>query len=365
MAYLIALTYHVDIGTLQSPTRLPNGALRVDGYIARAGVLEYRLPDGSMRRELRTDEENARVAAQWQDAVLTLGHPPVAVTPHNVRDYSVGHVGATVADGGRLRAPLVIQDAAAIAAAESGVQQLSCGYHCDLDMTPGEIDGVRYDAIQRNVRPNHVAIVRVGRAGPECGLKMDAAVELDAVPTPKGKIVKITVDGIEFEFAEPAGQAVVKVLAERDAERARADVAEQKAEEAEKSRADAMAPAALQARIDQRVALQAAAQTHLPKETAIVNMSDREIKVAVVTALGGARKGAPLTNADSDAVVDTWFNARLDQAEAATQAAGAVRTGTTPDPTQAVTHKDEKTLRAEQAEWSRTAWKNPAANGDK
>lgn len=45
--------------------------------------------------------------------------------------------------------------------------QLSCGYYYDPDMTPGEIQGERYDGIMRNIRANHVALVQAGRAGPD------------------------------------------------------------------------------------------------------------------------------------------------------------------------------------------------------
>jgi hypothetical protein len=42
---------------------------------------------------------------------------------------------------------------------------LSAGYELDLDPTPGEYQGRRYDAVQRNIRINHVAAVPLGRAG--------------------------------------------------------------------------------------------------------------------------------------------------------------------------------------------------------
>ncbi|KKL41024.1 hypothetical protein LCGC14_2367830, partial [marine sediment metagenome] len=42
-------------------------------------------------------------------------------------------------------------DADAIRNIEAGKVQLSCGYSCDFDPTPGEIDGEKYDGIQRNI----------------------------------------------------------------------------------------------------------------------------------------------------------------------------------------------------------------------
>ncbi len=50
--------------------------------------------------------------------------------------------------------------------ARGDAMQLSAGYELDLDRTPGTApDGRRYDAVQRNIRINHVAAVPLGRAG--------------------------------------------------------------------------------------------------------------------------------------------------------------------------------------------------------
>lgn len=50
---------------------------------------------------------------------------------------------------------------------ESGKKELSIGYRCLYDMSSGEYNGTRYDAIQRSIRGNHLALVTEGRAGPD------------------------------------------------------------------------------------------------------------------------------------------------------------------------------------------------------
>lgn len=50
---------------------------------------------------------------------------------------------------------------------ESGKKELSMGYRCTYDLTSGEYDGIRFDAIQRKLRGNHLALVQKGRAGPD------------------------------------------------------------------------------------------------------------------------------------------------------------------------------------------------------
>lgn len=50
---------------------------------------------------------------------------------------------------------------------DSGKVELSPSYRCDYDFTPGVFDGQKYDAIQRNIRGNHLALVDKGRTGPD------------------------------------------------------------------------------------------------------------------------------------------------------------------------------------------------------
>lgn len=48
---------------------------------------------------------------------------------------------------------------------KSGKTELSCGYRCRYDFTSGVFEGQTYDAIQREIRGNHLALVDEGRMG--------------------------------------------------------------------------------------------------------------------------------------------------------------------------------------------------------
>lgn len=52
------------------------------------------------------------------------------------------------------------------AAIEGGEKELSAGYFHDVDWTAGVWEGEPYDAVQRNIRANHLALVPQGRMGP-------------------------------------------------------------------------------------------------------------------------------------------------------------------------------------------------------
>lgn len=49
---------------------------------------------------------------------------------------------------------------------DSGKKELSAGYRCIYEFASGIWNGQRYDAIQRNIRGNHLALVSEGRMGP-------------------------------------------------------------------------------------------------------------------------------------------------------------------------------------------------------
>lgn len=49
----------------------------------------------------------------------------------------------------------------------AGKRELSAGYRCIYDMTSGVWNGQRYDAVQRQIRGNHLALVNEGRMGPD------------------------------------------------------------------------------------------------------------------------------------------------------------------------------------------------------
>lgn len=63
---------------------------------------------------------------------------------------------------------------------KSGKKDLSVGYYCRYDLTPGEYQGQHYDAIQRDVRVNHIALVDDGRMGKDVRV-MDERITFDTL----------------------------------------------------------------------------------------------------------------------------------------------------------------------------------------
>ena len=296
------MAFRVDRGELQPAEELPNGQLRVDAFLTRTGVFVYREPDGTERREFRPESEVFKTdsLATFSNTSVTDDHPTEMVTPENARELTVGMVGANVRkDGDRVRAQLIIFDAGTIGKMKRGKSDVSCGYHCDLDETPGETpSGERFDAIQTNIRGNHVAIVDTGRAGPEISARMDNAAFMIPQSIPAVRLDSEKGSIMEEKLAEALAEAatlkarVDTLEKERDAEKARADGAEgerdstkKDLEESEKTRTDA--ENSFDDRMQARVKLEGEAQKVLGKEYKTDGLSDRAVKCAVVKKVDG------------------------------------------------------------------------------
>ena len=143
---------------------------------ARTGIQEYLgsevgRPDLGVVRVYRPADEvfSDDTLASFSHAPITIDHPPEMVTPENWDTYAVGEVStAAGVDRKWVSLPLIVKAKGAIDAVNGGKRQLSAGYSCRLDWQGGVTDdGEAYDAVQRGITINHVAIVDAARAGPE------------------------------------------------------------------------------------------------------------------------------------------------------------------------------------------------------
>lgn len=71
----------------------------------------------------------------------------------------------TFGEGGGLLANLKVFSESMADLIDAGKVELSCGYRCEYEFAPGTYNGVEYDAVQRNIRGNHLALVDEGRMG--------------------------------------------------------------------------------------------------------------------------------------------------------------------------------------------------------
>jgi hypothetical protein len=199
--------------TFDHPRKTADGYLVVRARAARAGIYEYLGSEVDPQGEhgfaandtvkvYRPEEEvfSADSVASFLMKPVTNDHPSQPVTAANWRDYAKGVVGKALRDGDFLAFDIVLMDKDTIAAVEDGKRELSNGYASTIEFTDGSTEtGEHFDAIQKNIRGNHVAIVKAGRAGPLCRIG-DAAT---CAQIPASELIEILTDGQPYNPASP------------------------------------------------------------------------------------------------------------------------------------------------------------------
>ena len=355
------------------------GYLVADAFTVRTGIQTYAgfevgRPDLIAVKVYRPGEQVfAKDSVQsFVHVPVTNDHPNGFVDAENWRDLAVGEVSTDVLrDGERLKLSLIVKDASAISQVYSGKRELSAGYTCDLVWDAGETaDGEAYDAVQTNIRANHVAIVGRGRAGPEFRIGDSQSAETwgaapmtdEKVPPMNLPIRNIVFDGISIQVTDQGAQAIeklqgrvgeltadnVKMVADHNAAIAKKD------EEIGTLKADLQkAKDASNVDVDKLVADRSAlvdTARKIFKDVKVDGVKDADIRKAVVT----HALGEETVKDSSDAEIAGMFKALAKDA----------KSDNTGDPVrQALQNRDSKQQVDAQTEYEnriRDAWK-PAA----
>jgi len=298
-------------------TKTDEGFLIDSPIVARTGILVYTNADGSTRKELRRAEEVFKEDSlnSFVGKPITVDHPKGKVTSIDVARHSVGTILAKGRrDGDFVRTDIVIHQPTKIGER----RELSVGYDVDLDETPGEWNGERYDAEQRNIRVNHLSVVKKGRAGAKARLNLDSDEEIE-IETEHNEMPKIRLDnGIEYEAApevihaletarntikdtqtklDAANTAVTTVTTEKDKLQARVDGLPAELEAATKKAAESLKA---------RAELEKTAEKF---KVDCANKSDDEIKSAIIKTFN---KDANLEGKSAD-YVNAMFDVAVSQ----------------------------------------------------
>jgi hypothetical protein len=323
------VAYRVDLSRIKPGQRTPQGGIRIPATLTRTGVFTYYDDAGNERRELRhPDEVFAADAMKSLDtAVVTVGHPG-RVTADNFKTLGIGNVIGQRRDGDFVAADLVVQEKAAVERVDRGdLEEISCGYDCELDETPGVWNGERYDAVQRNYQYNHVGLGPRGwgRLGSDVRLKLDGgekgAIRVAYTPgMPDDKDIQTRLDALTSDHS--------RVVAERDRLQGRLDAQTATlntltTENAELKRKLVGAESA--ERIDgivkaRTLVLDGARLLQGKEDIGHAGKSDREIKIAALKACDPKFDAKDENGKDR---TDDYISARFDAAIEFAKAAGA------------------------------------------
>lgn len=158
--------------TVQAKTQrtiTKDGFLVVPATISKVGVFDYLaselgLKEDGIKKVARTEKSlfGDETIKSFENATLTIGHPEDGVNAKNWKQLSVGVVRNVKRVGDELTAEAWIYDENAIKTVqEQGVEQLSCGYDCDIK--PSTVQDADFE--MSPMIGNHVAIVAKGRCG--------------------------------------------------------------------------------------------------------------------------------------------------------------------------------------------------------
>ena len=130
------------------------------------GWQELELDPKKIYQIYRPADEIEKAADTFNGLPLSLDHWEMDAA-NMPKDKIIGSLGTDAAfDAPYLTNSLTVTDADAIERIKSGeFRDLSAGYLCDVEMINGIFDGKHYDGRMKNIRGNHVALVREGRAG--------------------------------------------------------------------------------------------------------------------------------------------------------------------------------------------------------
>ncbi len=330
-----------DAVTVAGTRRRDDGSLLADARIARTGIQTYLgtevgRPDMASVRVYRPGAEvfSADTLRSAAHRPVTNDHPADLVSADNWKEHAVGQTGDEITgEGIFIRVPLMVSDGATIKLIEDGKRELSAGYTCELDFTPGKTpSGEAYDAVQRNIRINHVAIVSAGRAGKK--VRIGDASKWGAAPiTPNPEketramsdaLRTVVVDGLSVSTTDQGAQAIDKLqkaladkatawndrekqhrdeLAAKDAELAKAH-AERDAEKAK-----VLSDADIDRRVTARADLISKAKA-IAKDVKTDGLSDAAIRKAAVA----AALGDEAVKDKADAYIDARFDILVEDA---------------------------------------------------
>ena len=162
-----------------------------------------------------------RPAGEIEKAVDTFNGLPLSLEHWEMdadnmpKDKIVGSLGTDASWAAPyLTNSLTVTDSDAIAKIKTGeFRDLSAGYLCDVVMESGIFDGKHYDGRMENIRGNHVALVREGRAGHDVRVA-DAAMKggetMDIWKTLFMDLVEKIKNGGEMPVEEIKKEEVVK-----------------------------------------------------------------------------------------------------------------------------------------------------------
>ena len=319
----------------------PNGYLSLLATITRTGVFTYHymneLGETITVRQLRhPDDVFDPISLQsLMGDPLTNEHPHEFLEPENSANKIVGmasdrpkKIYLDADDEEYVQQQVTIFDPDTIEDILSGhKRELSLGYTLDHEEVAGEWKGQAYDVRQKNIRYNHLSVVKKARGGPLCKFNLDGEdTNVDGICTDKvlnfntikGEDMIFNKDGKEYEVKDEVHALLTALETEKKeamdssatevaALTAKLDELQAKVDLNESKSATDAADAKFKEAVAARVKLERDASEFV--KVSLDGLTDREIKEKVI-----AKVSKVSLDGKSDVYVDAAFDLALEQA---------------------------------------------------
>lgn len=318
------------------------GFMSMMANLTRTGIFVYQKisPDGTVEivRQFRPAEEHSEeMLATLANLPLTNTHPEELVRPENASDLIVGMTSDTPK---KVMAPIqntdseneeFIQQKVTVFDAdtiddikERRKTKISLGYLCDLEMTAGVYKGIQYDAIQRNIRVNHVSLVRHARGGENCKvlakdgteevLNLDGLTDLKDNHKGDENVKVFNHDGKEYKVEDSVFELLTSFKTNLDSAEGSVSSKQKEIDKLSAQKDDLQSKLKTQQEnqdaddfrnaVKARVGLESKASKVLGESVNLDSLADKEVKVKVISKL------RPSISLDGKS--DDYINARFD-----------------------------------------------------
>lgn len=119
---------------------------------------------------------------------------------------------------------------------DAGKRELSAGYRCVYEFVSGVWNGIPYDAIQRKIRGNHLALVDQGRMGPDVAVLDHLTITFDAkelIMAKDGENIQAEMEKLRSEIKEAKDRLDARDAKDAEEEKMKKECADKAAKDAE------------------------------------------------------------------------------------------------------------------------------------
>lgn len=159
------------------------GMLVLDGIVSSVGVFQYLDKNNEIIRELRHPDDvfNYLSMQTLKGLPVTHNHPVnkdgsyIEVDFNNSKNFTIGLLGdeLEIEKDSYIKGKITFIDSKIGDLIAGNEVQISPSYHCEVVPEVGVYNGEEYTHRQKNIRYNHISILKLGRQGSEVSLKLD------------------------------------------------------------------------------------------------------------------------------------------------------------------------------------------------